>query len=162
MNAGSVILLYTPLPYWIAFVLVLYRHDLSRLFHPFRDDGSPIKWWSILNHLRLLDTAHISHRPRNIRGVLPHFVLFAIATAVSVSWTFQLFPPFYYYLIVTQCISAIVFTASTMQYLGQPPRRSYVDVLGYPRLGSRIRHLGKVPADKRENGPSAEPQEVQK
>ena len=31
-----------------------------------------------------------------------------------------------------------------MQYLGTPPRRPYVDVLRYPRLGSRIRHLPKT------------------
>ena len=56
MNPGAAIFLYTPFPYWGVFVLVLYRHDLSRLFHPFRDDGSPIKWWSVLNHLGLLGT----------------------------------------------------------------------------------------------------------
>ena len=50
-------------------------------------------------------------------------------------------------------ISGIVLTAATMQYLGTPPRRPYVDVLRYPRLGSRVRHLPKVlpvkPADDR-------------
>jgi hypothetical protein len=46
-----------------------------------------------------------------------------------------------------------------MQYLGTPPRRPYVDVLRYPRLGSRIRHLGKIPEGKRESEPTKEPQE---
>ena len=161
MNPGAPIFLYTPFPYWGVFVLVLYRHDLSRLFHPFRDDGSPIKWWSVLNHMGLLGTGK-AERPRSIWGVLPYLALFAISAVVSLSWTFGLFPPFYYYLIIVQGISAIILAASTIQYLGQPPRRPYVDVLRYPRPGSRIRHLDKAPQDRRENEPSREPQEVQK
>ena len=93
MNAGASIFLYTPLPYWGIFLLVLYRHDLSRLFHPFKDDGSPIKWWSVLNHMSLLGTAQSARRPRSIRRILPYLVLFAISAVVSLSWTFRLFPP---------------------------------------------------------------------
>jgi len=81
---------------------------------------------------------------------------------VSLSWTFGLFPPFYCYLIIVQGISAIILAASTIQYLGQPPRRPYVDVLRYPRLGSRIRHIRQISQGRRENEPSREPQEVQK
>ena len=161
MSPAEGIFLYLPFPYWSVFVLVLYRHDLSRLFHPFRDDGSPIKWWSVLNHMGLLGTGKAA-RPRSIRGVLPYLALFAVSAVVSLSWTFGLFPPFYYYLIIVQGISAIILAASTIQYLGQPPRRPYVDVLRYPRLGSRIRHLDKAPQDRRENEPSREPQETQK
>ena len=161
MSPPEGIFLYLPFPYWAVFVLVLYRHDLSRLFHPFKDDGSPIKWWSVLNHMGLLGTGKAA-RPRSIRGVLPYLALFAVSAVVSLSWTFGLFPPFYYYLIIVQGISAIILAASTIQYLGQPPRRPYVDVLRYPRPGSRIRHLDKAPQDRRENEPSREPQEVQK
>jgi hypothetical protein len=161
MSPPEGIFLYLPFPYWAVFVLVLYRHDLSRLFHPFKDDGSPIKWWSVLNHMGLLGTGKAA-RPRSIRGVLPYLALFAVSAVVSLSWTFRLFPPSYYYLIIVQGISAIILAASTIQYLGQPPRRPYVDVLRYPRLGSRIRHLDKAPQDRRENEPSREPQEVQK
>ena len=132
MNAGAGIFLYTPLPYWGVFLMVLYRHDLSRLFHPFKDDGSPIKWWSVLNHMSLLGTAQSARRPRSTRGVLPYLVLFVISAVVSLSWTFRLFPPLYYYLIIVQGISAIILTASTMRHLGQPPRRPFVDVLGIP------------------------------
>jgi hypothetical protein len=161
MNPGAPIFLYTPFPYWGVFVLVLYRHDLSRLFHPFRDHGSPIKWWSVLNHMGLLGTGKAA-RPRSIRGVLPYLALFAVSAVVSLSWTFRLFPPSYYYLIIVQGISAIILAASTIQYLGQPPRRPYVDVLRYPRPGSRIRHLDKARHHGRENEPSREPQETQK
>jgi hypothetical protein len=101
-------------------------------------------------------------RPRSIRGVLPYLALFAVSAVVSLSWTFRLFPPSYYYLIIVQGISAIILAASTIQYLGQPPRRPYVDVLRYPRPGSRIRHLDKARHHGRENEPSREPQETQK
>ena len=161
MSPPEGIFLYLPFPYWGVFVLVLYRHDLSRLFHPFRDHGSPIKWWSVLNHMGLLGTGKAA-RPRSIRGVLPYLALFAVSAVVSLSWTFGLFPPFYYYLIIVQGISAIILAASTIQYLGQPPRRPYVDVLRYPRPGSRIRHLDKARHHGRENEPSREPQETQK
>jgi hypothetical protein len=161
MSPPEGIFLYLPFPYWAVFVLVLYRHDLSRLFHPFKDDGSSIKWWSVLNHMGLLGTGKAA-RPRSIRGVLPYLALFAVSAVVSLSWTFRLFPPSYYYLIIVQGISAIILAASTIQYLGQPPRRPYVDVLRYPRPGSRIRHLDKARHHGRENEPSREPQETQK
>ena len=161
MSPPEGIFLYLPFPYWAVFVLVLYRHDLSRLFHPFKDDGSPIKWWSVVNHMGLLGTGKAA-RPRSIRGVLPYLALFAVSAVVSLSWTFRLFPPSYYYLIIVQGISAIILAASTIQYLGQPPRRPYVDVLRYPRPGSRIRHLDKARHHGRENEPSREPQETQK
>ena len=153
MNPAEAFFLYLPVPYWAGFTLVLYRHDLSRLTHPVRDDGSLRNWWLVLNHLGLLDAAQVAHRPGRIREVLPYLVLLAISAAVSLSWIFRVFPAFYYYLIIVQGISGIVLTAATMQHLGTPPRRPYVDVLRYPRLGSRVRHLPKVlpmkPADDR-------------
>jgi hypothetical protein len=161
MNPGAPIFLYTPFPYWGVFVLVLYRHDLSRLFHPFRDDGSPINWWSVLNHLDLLDPEKATRKPAR-RDYLPYLVYLAVSSAVSLSWVLRLFPPIWYYLIIVQGVSAIVLTAGTLQYCGPPPRRPYVDVLRYPRLGSRIRHLGKVPQGRRESESASEPQEVQK
>ena len=65
------VLLYLPFPYWIGSVLVMYRHDLSRLFHPVRDNGSLRNWWYVLGYLGLLgpeDTA----RPSVKREVLPY------------------------------------------------------------------------------------------
>jgi len=157
MEAIGVIFLYQPVPYWIAFVLVLYRHDLSRLILPVRDDGSLRNWWSVLTYLGILDAG--TRRPSRKKEILPFVVYLSISAGVSLSWTFRLFPLVWYYLIIVQGISGIVLTAATMQYLGQPPRRPYVDVLRYPRLGSRIRHLGKIPEGKRESEPTKEPQE---
>src|ERR1035438_10104730 len=128
MNPTEAILLYLPLPYWAAFLLLLYRHDLSRLSHPFRDDGSMRSWWSVSNHLGLLDPEQATRRPGR-RDYLPYLVYLVVSLAVSLSWVLKLLPPLWYYLIIVQGVSAIVLTAATLQYLGPPPRRPYVDVL---------------------------------
>jgi hypothetical protein len=161
MNPAEAFFLYLPVPYWAGFMLVLYRHDLSRLIHSIRDDGSPRNWWSVSNHLGLLDPEKAKRNPGR-RDYVPYLVYLIVSTAVSLSWVIRLFPPLWYYLITVQGVSAIVLTTAALQYLGPPPRRPYVDVLRYPRLGSRIRHLRKVPQDRRENEPSMEPQEAQK
>ena len=149
MNPAEAVFLYLPVPFWAAFVVLLYRHDLSRLTHPVRDDGCLRNWWSVLTYLGILDAG--MHRPSRRKETLPYVVYLSISAGVSLSWIFRIFPLVWYYLIIVQGISGIVLTAATMQYLGTPPRRPYVDVLRYPRLGSRVRHLPKVlpmkPAD---------------
>ena len=72
------IFLYTPLPYWGVFVVGSLQDDFSRLFHPFRDDGSAIRWWSVLRPLGLLDAAQVAQRPWSARGVLPYLVTLRI------------------------------------------------------------------------------------
>ena len=145
-ESGRGVFLYTPVPYWGVFVLLLYRHDLSRLCHPFRDDGSPRNWWSVLNHLGLLELRASHARGRAGEGSsFPTSSSFQCRRRLSLSWTlgcslFLVLPRH------RPRISAIVLTAATMQYLGPPPRRPYVDVLRYPRLGSRIRHLPQMPS----------------
>jgi hypothetical protein len=141
MNPAESIFLYLPVPYWVGFTLVLYRHDLSRLTHPVRDDGSARSWWAVLTYLGLLDAG--THRQGRRKEILPYIIYLSLSAGLSLSWTFRIFPLIWYYLIIVQGISGIVLTAATMQYLGTPPRRPYVDVLRYPRLGSRIRHLPK-------------------
>ena len=151
MNPAEAVFLYLPVPFWAVFVVLLYRHDLSRLTHPVRDDGSLRNWWSVLTYLGILDAG--TNRPSRKREILPFVIYLSISAGVSLSWTLRLFPLVWYYLIIVQGISGIVLTAATMQYLGTPPRRPYVDVLRYPRLGSRVRHLPKAlpvkPADDR-------------
>jgi hypothetical protein len=150
MNTAEAGFLYLPIPYWVTFLLLLYRHDLSRLFHPVRDDGSLRNWWSVLRHLGILDTG--VRGPGRTREILPYVVYLSISAGVSLSWTLGAFPQHWYFLIVVQGASGIILTAATMQYLGAPPRRPYADVLKYPRLGSRIRHLPKVSSPEREVG----------
>jgi hypothetical protein len=160
MNPAEAVFLYLPIPYWAAFLLLLYRHDLSRVVHPFRDDGSLRNWWAVLSYLGLLDPG--TRRPSRMKEFFPYLLYLSISAGVSLSWTFRVFPLFWYYLIIVQGISGIVLMAATIQYLGTPPRRPYVDVLRYPRLGSRIRHLGKMPEGVRESEQAKEPQEVAK
>jgi len=148
--------LYLPFPYWIGSILVMYRHDLSRLFHPVRDNGSSRNWWFVLGYLGLLSPEAAS-RPSVKREFLPYVAYSVASAAVSLSWVLRLFPPHWYYLVPTQAISGLILTAATMQYLGQPPRRPYVDVLRYPRLGSRIRHLRKVSSLEVEHQPEQRP-----
>ena len=143
MNPAEGVFLYSPVPYWVAFVLLLYRHDLSRLTHPVRDDGSPRNWWSVLNNLGLL-SCRSTHGAEQEEGVPSLCRLLSVSAGLSLSWTLRIFPLLWYYLVIVQGIAGIVLTAATMQYLGPPPRRPYVDVLRYPRLGSRIRHLPKM------------------
>jgi hypothetical protein len=153
MNPAEDVFLYTPIPYFGAFVLLLYRHDLSRLRHQFRDDGSPRAWWLVLNRLGLLTPEQATRIPSRKREFLLHVAFFAVSLFLSLSWTLRLFPHLWYYLVIVQGIAGIVLSAATVQYLGPPPRRPYVDVLRYPRLGSRVSHLPKVlpvkPADDR-------------
>jgi hypothetical protein len=139
LNTAEAGFLYLPIPYWVAFLLLLYRHDLSRLFHPVRDDGSLRNWWSVLSHLGILDAG--VRRPSRTKEILRYVVYLSLSAGVSLSWTFTIFPQQWYFLIAVQGTSGIILTAATMQYLGVPPRRPYADVLRYPRLGSRIRHL---------------------
>lgn len=163
MNTLEAFFLYTPLSYWLTLVLVLYRHDLSRLLRPIRDDGSPRNWWMVLNHLSLFENGKVPKKPGR-KGVLPLLIVAIASTVTSLSWSLRLFPPLWYYLIIVQGTSAIILTAATMQYLGVAPRRPFVDILRYPRLGSRIRHLGNVPEEtrpsERDAGDSSVAQEV--
>lgn len=142
MNPAEVVFLYLPMPYWAGFLLLLYRHDISRLLHPVRDDGSLGNWWAVLNYLGILDKG--ARRPTRKKKIIPYVTYLSVSAGVSLSWTLRLFPLLWYYLIIVQGISGIVLAAATMQYLGTPPRRPYTDVLRYPRLGSRIRHLPKT------------------
>jgi hypothetical protein len=157
MNLAEAIFLYLPIPYWTASVLLLYRHDLSRLTHPVRDNGSARSWWAVMSHLCLLDAG--TQRPSRRRETLPYIIYLSLSAGLSLFWTFRIFPLFWYYLIIVQGISGIILTAATMQYLGALPRMPYVDVLRYPRLGSRVRHLGKIPQVRREGEQTKEPQE---
>src|ERR1700733_6342979 len=142
MNPAEALFLYVAIPYCAAFLLLLYRHDLSRLFHPVRDDGSLRDWWAVVSHLSILDAG--VRRPSRTEEILPYVVYLSLSAGVSLSWTLGVFPQQWYLLMVVQGTSGIILTAATMRYLGTPPRRPYTDVLRYPRLGSRIRHLPKV------------------
>lgn len=159
MNPAEGLFLYTPIPYFATFVLLLYRHDLSRLRRPFKDNGSPRAWWVVLNYLGLLTTEQAGRIPSRRKEFL-YAVFLAVSLFLSVSWALRAFPLLWYYLVIVQGIAGIVLSATAIRYFGSPPRRPYVDTLRYPRLGSRIRHLAKLPKEKR-GGQSTEKEESQ-
>jgi hypothetical protein len=147
MSPAEVEFLYLPFFYWGAFVLLLYRHDLSRLLHPFRDRDAPRDWWTVKLGLGLLSPQQAARKPSGGGGALPYAAYLVVATALSLSWAVPGFPRHWYFLLAAQAASGLALTMATVRRLGRPPRRPYVDVLRYPRLGSRIRHIqGPAPA----------------
>jgi hypothetical protein len=152
MNAAEVPILYLPVFYWGAFVLLLYRHDLSRLTHPFRDRDGPRRWWSVLLSLGLLSSEQAARRPGRGREVLPILAYLLAAASLSLAWIIPVFPTTWYFLVAAQVASGLVLTMGTVWHLGPPPRRPYADMLRYPRLGSRIRHIQDPPQPQRGEG----------
>ena len=141
MNPAEVEFLYLPVFYWGAFVPWLYRHDLSRLHHPFRERSGPLGWWSAFLSSGLLSPEQAAHRPEGSRQALPYVAYLLVASVLSLSWAIPAFPQDWYYLLAAQAASGLVLAMATVRHLGTPPRRPFVDVLRYPRLGSRLRHL---------------------
>ena len=100
MNPAEGVFLYSPVPYWAAFVLLLYRHDLSRLRRQFRDGGTPRNWWLVLNNLGLLSSEQASQMPSRRREFLPYLVFLSVSLGLSLSWALRLFPLLWYYLVI--------------------------------------------------------------
>lgn len=159
MNPAEAPFLYLPVFYWGAFVLFLYRHDLSRLTHPFRDRSGLRRWWSIFLRTGLLSPEQATRKPRKVRQIIPLLACVIAASGLSLAWTIPAFQSNWYCLAALQVVSGVVLTMGTVWHLGPPPRRPYADVLGYPRLGSRIRHLQVPPpatSAPPESGPKTE------
>jgi hypothetical protein len=146
MNSAEVEFLYLPVFYWGAFVLWLYRHDLSRLFRPFTDKSGPSRAWSVLLDVGLLTPRQAASKPTEEKHYLPYSAYMGLATGLSLSWVLPWFPRPWYYLVAIQAASGLVLTMATVRLLGRPPRRPYVDVLRHPRLGSRVRHFYDAPS----------------
>jgi hypothetical protein len=118
MNPVPLVFLYSPLPCWGALVLFLYRHDLSRLRHPWRDDWSLRNWWSVLNRLGLIDEGQSPRKPSGKRAMLPYAMCSSVAILVSLSWALGSFPLVWYYLVIVQGVSGMVLAGVTAWYLG--------------------------------------------
>ncbi len=141
MDIAGVWFLYTPLFCWGAFVLLLYRQDLSRLLHPFRDRDGPRDWWAVKLAVGLLTPQQAAQKPSSRGRALPYAAYLVAAAALSLAWAIPGFPHDWYFLLAAQAASGLVLTTATIKHLGRPPRRSFVDVLRYPRLASRVRHI---------------------
>lgn len=145
MNTIQVVLLYFPFPYWAALVLLLYRHGLSRLRHPVREDGSLGNWWAVLNQLGLLNGRLATRRRRSRRGLAFYLAVPSASITLAIaSTTFHLLPSAWYFLVLIQAAAGVILTVATVRRVGPLPQRLYKDFLPYPRLGSRIAHLAKL------------------
>ncbi|MDG7009138.1 MAG: hypothetical protein JRN06_13090 [Nitrososphaerota archaeon] len=136
--------LYTPVPYLAAMYLVTYRHDLGRLAKPFRDCSSESEWYSVC---RCLGLAGVDLRPpekpllgstRNLLLLIASLTIYAAsgyASSLLLAW--------YYLCAIQAAVAAPLFVLLVLNWTGPFPFKPYRDVLPYPRLGTRIRHLGR-------------------
>jgi hypothetical protein len=143
MTDSSLFFLYTPVPYLIAMYLVAYRHDLTRVSKPFRDLARLREWWSVCKHLGLVSAG--AKRPTEPFALGTRNLLLFVASVVTYTIPFLVpFPLPWYYLCVAQTAVAIpLFTVIVLSWTGPLPFKPYRDVLPYPRMGTRIRHLGE-------------------
>ena len=142
----------TPIPYLAAMYFVAYKHDLGRLVKPFHDrPGTKADWYSVCQQLKLI-TADVKHpaSPR-LGGMTNLFLVVASFSVYAVSVFASFFLPWYYLCALQAVAAAPIFVLLVMNRLGPFPFRPYRDVLPYPRLGTRVRHVG---------GPKAESQAV--
>ncbi len=144
MTSPVWLFLYSPLPFWAISTFIAYRHDLTRLIHPMQEHGSLKTWWSVCGYLGLVDRAVVPE-PSARRETVRYIALLLASAAVSLSWMLRAFPLVWYYLLLSQAVSGLILFGATFRYLGPLPSRPYTDALPYPRIGSRIRHLAKVP-----------------
>lgn len=132
---------YTPLPWLVAMYVAAYRHDLGRLAKPFRDHDDLRAWWSVCRYLGLIK----AESPRPARKLWRSKFLLTILVILGIT----LILPFarvsleWYYLTILQAASALALFLILVSRIGPLPTRPYKDVLPYPRLGTRIRHLEK-------------------
>jgi len=141
--------LYTPIPYLVVMYFVAYRHDLTRLVKPFRDRTGSREWWSVCEHLGLV-TAEVQPPPKPFMRASRNLLL-VVASVVICAIPFLFPSPLsWYFACAAQAAAAVpLFITIIMNWTGPFPFKLYRDVLPYPRLSSRVRHLGRAPNQKR-------------
>jgi hypothetical protein len=145
MTPITALLVFTPLPWLGLMVLAAYRHDLGRIVEPLRDEGGSRQWWSVCASLGLIPSS-IKKPP--MRPWRPLAAL-AASAAISVLWLYSPVPLLWYELCGIQACSAILLLLLLHNWTGPLPYRPYRDSLPYPRLGTRLRHLGGSGKQKR-------------
>jgi hypothetical protein len=139
----------TPIPYLTAMYLVAYRHDLGRLARPFHDlPANRANWYAVCRTLELVGTEVKPPAAPPMGGTRNLVLLTASASIFVVSiFTSQVLP--WYYLCALQALVALpLFVILVANRTGPFPSKPYRDVLSYPRLGTRVRHLGGRTPDK--------------
>jgi hypothetical protein len=133
--------LYTPVPYLAALYLVVYRHDLGRLAKPFRDSASAHEWWLVCKCLGLID-AGVKPPTGSFMGGTRNPLLLIASTVTCATAFLVPFPLPWYCFCVIQAVAAVpLFVIVILSWTGPLPFKPYRDVLPYPRLGTRVRHL---------------------
>lgn len=141
MNGVGWLCLYTPLPWLVAMYAVAYRYDLGRLVKPLHDSCSPSLWWEVCRNLGLIDAGFT--KPEEGPRQAGPYLLAVASVAISTLWSFLPFPLPWYYLCAIQAAAAVPLFVVVLRWAGPLPFRPYRDVLPYPRLGTRVRHLAK-------------------
>lgn len=143
MNGILWLFLYTPLPWLAVMYIVAYRHDLARVVKPFKDHDDLSAWWSVCTYLGLIKAS--AGRPA--RRLLRSKSLLAVLVILSLSLILALVhdSPEWYFLALLQAGSSLALLLILVNRIGPLPAKPYRDVLPYPRLGTRIRHLRKIP-----------------
>jgi hypothetical protein len=142
LTDSSWFFLYTPIPYLIVMYLAAYRRDLGRIARRIHDRASKREWWSICEYLGLVGTDVREPARRPWRS--PLFLAVLLTFLISFSWTVIFVRFSWYYLCLLQTVAALPLLLLLIRITGPLPFRPYRDVLPFPRLGSRIRHLKKL------------------
>jgi hypothetical protein len=135
--------LYTPAPYLAAMYLGAYRHDLGRLFRPFRDLSSVSEWYSVCRRLGLAG-AELKPPSKPLLGSTRNLLLFISSLAAySISGYASLVLAWYYLCALQALVAVPLFILLVTNWTGPFPFKPYRDFLPYPRLGTRVRDLGR-------------------
>ena len=139
MTDSSWFFLYTPIPYLIVMYLAAYRRDLGRIARRIHDRASKREWRSVCEYLGLIgtDVREPAGWPCSA-SLIPSVLL---TTLVSRSGTLSPARFSWYYLCLLQSVAALALLVLLIRITGPLPFRPYRDVLPFPRLGTRIRHL---------------------
>ncbi len=159
MTDSNWLFLYTPIPYLVAMYVVAYRHDLARLVKPFRDLSSAHEWYSVCKHLTLVGPGVEPPSSRFMAGGRNLLLLFASAVIYAIPGIVPFSLPWDYLCAVQAATALPLFVGIVLNWTGPFPFKPYRDILPYPRLGTRIRHLGhaegKRPPEVRPNSAPA-------
>ena len=143
MTDSGWLFLNTPLPYLGTMYFIAYRHDLGRIIRPFRDFSSGSEWLAVCKRLGLAKTDLNSPKrwplgsTRNLLLVVASLAIYAVSVLASFSLAW------YYLCGIQAAVAAPMFILLVTNRTGPFPFRPYRDVLPYPRLGTRVRNLGR-------------------
>ncbi|MDG6989475.1 MAG: hypothetical protein JRN21_09210 [Nitrososphaerota archaeon] len=138
VNALVELFLNTPAPYLLMFYVIVYRHDLGRYHHPFRDHDTPRDWVLVFRKIGVVP----KDQPAQAYGT-DALKIFPVVFLGLFIWWLGPFLAFgvWYQAIVAQLLSAIVLMSAITRSLGPSANIARRDHMRYPRLGSRVLHL---------------------